>query len=40
MDFYDLSGYNPHPKSEKEIGIKNYKAKWGGKSHRYWIIKK
>jgi len=40
MKCYDLSGYNPNPKTKKEEGIKRYKAKWGGKKFSYWFIKK
>jgi len=40
MKYYDLAGYNPHPKTAKEEGIKRYKAKWGGVSKPYWFIKK
>jgi len=40
MDWYDLSGFNPNPISEKEEGIIRYKRKWGGKEMSQWIIKK
>lgn len=40
MKFYDLAGFNPNPKSEKEKGILRYKEKWGGKKHEYYIITK
>jgi len=40
MKCYDLAGYNPHPKTKKDEGIKRYKAKWGGKKYSYWFIKK
>ncbi len=40
MKFYDLSGVNPNPTSEKEKGILQYKKKWGGKTFNYSIIKK
>ena len=39
MDYFDLAGYDPVPKSEKEIGIMRYKEKWGGKRYDYWIVK-
>jgi len=31
--FYDLTGFNPNPVSEKEQGILRYKRKWGGKQY-------
>ena len=40
MNYYNLAGFNPHPESEKEKGIFNYKKKWGGKKTDYWIIRK
>ena len=40
MNYYDLTGVNPEPQSEKEKGIFRYKEKWGGKKCDYWIIKK
>lgn len=39
MKYYNLVGFNPNPISKKEIGIKRYKEKWGGKTVYYWIIK-
>jgi len=39
MNWYDLSGFNPHPISKKEEGIMKYKKKWGGKEYYQWIIK-
>ena len=30
MKFFNLAGFNPNPKSEKEKGIQKYKKKWGG----------
>ena len=30
MRFYDLTGFNPNPINDKEIGILRYKKKWGG----------
>ena len=38
--FYDLSGFNPNPVSEKEEGILRYKKKWGGKQYDYWLVRK
>lgn len=38
MKWYDLSGVNPLPKTEKEKGILDYKKKWGGTQMSYWII--
>jgi len=33
--YYDLTGVNPEPQNEKEIGIFRYKKKWGGKLVKY-----
>ncbi len=33
--FFDLSGVNPNPESEKEKGIHRFKAKWGGRLVEY-----
>jgi len=38
-NFYDLSGVNPYPTTEKDLGIFRYKSKWGGKLIKYNIIK-
>lgn len=38
MNYYDLAGFNPNPQSKKEEGIKNYKAKWGGKQFNYVFL--
>ncbi len=38
--FYDLSGFNPNPATEKEKGILRYKKKWGGAQYDYWVIRK
>lgn len=38
MNWYDLSGANPNPTTEKEKGILEYKKKWGGIQKNYWII--
>lgn len=40
MNYYNLAGFNPHPETQKEKGIFNYKKKWGGKKLDYWIIQK
>lgn len=40
MSWYDLSGFNPSPASEKERGILRYKKKWGGKQYDYWIVRR
>lgn len=40
MDFYDLSGVNPVPTTEKEKGILQYKSKWGGQQFYYWNLKR
>lgn len=37
-NFYDLSGANPEPQTEKEKGILRYKKKWGGTMKKYLII--
>lgn len=39
MRWYDLSGFNPNPKSKKEEGIMRYKSKWGGIQKNYWIVR-
>jgi lipid II:glycine glycyltransferase (peptidoglycan interpeptide bridge formation enzyme) len=38
-NFYDLTGANPNPSSEKESGILRYKKKWAGKYVEYNICK-
>ena len=38
MDFYDLSGHNPNPTTRKEIGIKQFKKKWGGDEFHYFML--
>lgn len=38
--FYDLSGFNPNPSTEKETGILRYKKKWGGKQYDFWLVRK
>lgn len=30
MKFFNLAGFNPNPKTNKEQGIQQYKKKWGG----------
>ena len=36
--FYDLTGINPNPKTDKELGIFRYKKKWGGNLVNYNLI--
>lgn len=36
--FYDLTGINPNPKTDKELGIFRYKKKWGGDLINYNLI--
>ena len=38
MKYYNLAGFNPVPKTEKEEGILRYKQKWGGKKFDFWWI--
>jgi lipid II:glycine glycyltransferase (peptidoglycan interpeptide bridge formation enzyme) len=38
MKFFNLAGFNPNPKSEKEIGIQKYKKKWGGSPYYFHRI--
>ena len=38
MRYYDLTGFNPNPISQKEKGIEKYKRKWGGKTYYYYRI--
>jgi len=38
MKFYDLAGFNPNPISKKEIGIAQYKKKWGGKKYDFFYL--
>ena len=38
MKFFNLAGFNPNPKSEKEIGIQKYKKKWGGQAYSFHRI--
>lgn len=28
-DYFDLAGFNPHPKDDKELNIRRFKEKWG-----------
>lgn len=35
LRYYDLTGVNPQPKDEKEMGIYRYKKKWGGNLIKY-----
>ncbi|HXV66510.1 MAG TPA: hypothetical protein VD731_04730 [Nitrosopumilaceae archaeon] len=37
--YYDFSGFNPIPASEKEEGILRYKKKWGGTQYNFWILR-
>jgi len=37
--YYDLTGVNPTPQSQKETGIFRYKRKWGGDLIKYQICK-
>lgn len=39
MNYYNLAGFNPDPKSSKEKGIFRYKKKWGGEKTNYWIVR-
>jgi len=34
---WDLNGVNPDPQTDKERGIKQFKAKWGGEYREYFI---
>lgn len=36
---YDFAGVNPNPQTEKEVGIRDFKAKWGGRLVEYprWV---
>jgi len=38
MKYFNLAGFNPNPKSEKEIGIQKYKKKWGGSPYYFHRI--
>lgn len=38
MKFFNLAGFNPNPKSEKEKGIQKYKKKWGGTPYYFHRI--
>lgn len=40
LRYYDLAGFNPKPESPKEVGIMEFKKKWGGVKHDFWKIKK
>ncbi len=35
LNYYDLTGANPNPRNQKELGIFRYKKKWGGKPITY-----
>lgn len=36
--YYDLAGVSPHPKTEKEAGIRQFKEKWGGEYRPYALV--
>ena len=38
--YFDLTGFNPNPKNDKEKGIFRYKAKWGGNLKHFSIIRR
>ena len=38
-DYYDLSGVNPSPETDKESKIFRYKKKWGGELIQYKMYK-
>lgn len=38
FSYFDLSGVNPKPTNQKEIGILRYKKKWGGEPKFYYQI--
>ena len=40
LKYFDLSGINPNPLTDKEKGIFRYKQKWGGELIKYNTIKK
>lgn len=40
LQTYDMGGSNPNPSSEKENGIKHFKAKWCGQKYDYVIFTK
>lgn len=35
--FFDLAGFNPAPESPKEVGIRRFKEKWGGRTVTYGV---
>jgi len=37
---FDLAGVNPNPQTPKEIGIRRFKEKWGGRYIEYYTYKK
>jgi lipid II:glycine glycyltransferase (peptidoglycan interpeptide bridge formation enzyme) len=39
-EIFDLAGVNPDPKDPKEIGIRRFKEKWGGRYIEYHTYKK
>ena len=36
IKYFNLAGFNPNPKTDKERGIHSYKKKWGGKEIPYY----
>lgn len=40
IKIYDFAGVSPSPINAKEVGIKNYKAKWGGRYLEYNVYAK
>ncbi len=39
-NFFDMAGVNPSPSSEKEVGIRSFKSKWGGEYVEYNLFSK
>ena len=39
LKYYNLAGVNPNPINSKELGIFNYKKKWGGTKYDYFGLK-
>ncbi|MBN2010079.1 peptidoglycan bridge formation glycyltransferase FemA/FemB family protein [candidate division KSB1 bacterium] len=37
---FDFAGVNPNPQTSKEQGIKDFKSKWGGTYHEFYISEK
>jgi hypothetical protein len=38
LKYYNLTGFNPNPSTEKEKGILRYKEKWGGQPYYFYRI--